>query len=90
MATPKRRKSTSAMDTAPPLASPGEVLTKRTEMGLSQKALGELLGVSDFSVWRWEDGVRTITLAHTNALRSLFSEFERNGRKLPVRAVKPD
>lgn len=64
----------------PPLASPAEVLSKREAMGLSQAELAAEMGVTEFSVWRWESGKRSITVAHTTLLRLIFEERARMGR----------
>jgi transcriptional regulator with XRE-family HTH domain len=42
------------------------IFLRRTEVGLTQKQLGERLGVSECSVWRWENGDRipTVPMLH--------------------------
>lgn len=64
----------------PPLASAAEVSSKREAMGLSQAELAAEMGVTEFSVWRWENSKRAITSAHTTLLRMIFDERERTGR----------
>jgi DNA-binding transcriptional regulator YiaG len=49
-------------------------------MGLSQAELAAEMGVTEFSVWRWENNKRDITVAHTTLLRMIFDERERAGR----------
>lgn len=55
-----------------PLAVPSEVVAIREQLGMTQKELGQAIGVSEFSVWRWESGTRNITPRHTAALRRLY------------------
>lgn len=63
----------------PPLASPAEVESKRVAMGMSQAELAGEMGVTEFSVWRWESGRRSITASHTQLLRMIFDERQRKG-----------
>lgn len=69
----------SVRDFAPPLATQGEVFAKRTDMSLTQKELAAEMGVTEFSVWRWESGSRAITETHTRILRALHAHFVRTG-----------
>lgn len=64
----------------PPIASAAEVHAKRDAMGMSQAELAAEMGVTEFSVWRWENNKRDITVAHTTLLRMIFDERERAGR----------
>lgn len=70
-----------------PIATPAEVRVKRTEMGLTQTELAALMGVHDFSVYRWETGKRAMTVAHTRHLRDLFAEWEARQRGAATRAA---
>ncbi|SHF32375.1 helix-turn-helix domain-containing protein [Thermomonas hydrothermalis] len=64
----------------PPVATPEEVRIKRQQMGLLQRELADLLGVTEFSVYRWETGKRSITPAHTQRLREVFAEWHAKQR----------
>lgn len=57
-----------------PQATPDEVRSLRHMMGLTQQQLAQELGVTEFSVWRWENNKRPITVAHTKLLRGLAED----------------
>lgn len=57
----------------PKIALPAEVQMIRDELGLTQKQLAERMGVTEFSVWRWESGKREITESHTILLRGMLA-----------------
>lgn len=52
-------------------ATPGEVVALRTKLDLTQTELAKKLGVSEFTVWRWENSKRRASRSHTIALRRL-------------------
>jgi len=51
--------------------SSGEVRALRDRMGLTQKELADMIGVSEYTVWRWEQSRRNISRSHTKTLRRL-------------------
>lgn len=53
----------------------------RTELDLSQKALGEIIGASEQAIARWERGVTPVPPAEDRFLRALYREYiEGNAR----------
>jgi len=44
-----------------PIATPDEVRALREQMGMTQEELAREMGVTEFTVWRWENGKRPIT-----------------------------
>lgn len=64
------------MVTFPDLAfTPEDLRAWRKEHKLSQKALAALLGVSLFTVWRWEAGQHAIPRQARTQLRSLAALY---------------
>ena len=59
------------------LYTPAEILALRERLGLTRKALGERLGVSERAVARWEDGERKMLTAHADRLAGLEESAER-------------
>lgn len=57
------------------VATPDEVRSIRAQLGLTQVELARDMGVTEYSVWRWENGKRPITQAHTKLLRRIADEF---------------
>lgn len=57
-----------------PVATPDEVRGLRVAMGMTQTELARNMGVTEFSVWRWENGKRPITEAHTKLLRRIADD----------------
>lgn len=57
-----------------PIATAEEVRTLRDVMKMTQAELAAEMGVTEFSVWRWENNKRPITPAHTRLLRRLADE----------------
>lgn len=57
-----------------PIATSEEVRSLRQMMGITQEELAKEMGVTEFSVWRWENGKRPITEAHTKLLRLIADE----------------
>ena len=53
----------------------------RSEMRLSRKSLGELLGRSDEAIKKWESGENPIPKAEDTILRKLYSEHQRKEDK---------
>ena len=53
------------------VASPLEVKLLRQRLGMSQAELADELGVTEYSVWRWENAKRPVTKAHTRHLRRI-------------------
>lgn len=72
MTAPKRFEEDRAPLMRPPFASPTEVQTIRQVLNMTQKELAAEMGVTEFTVWRWEAGKRSITKASTNLLRSMY------------------
>lgn len=68
----RRRGSVAASSSAPPCATPSEVRTIRTTLGKTQREFGALLGVGEFTVWRWEADKRPVTEAHTRLMRNIY------------------
>lgn len=58
-----------------PVATSDEVRQIRTIMGLTQAEAADLVGVSNFTWWRWEADKRPITEHYTNAIRSIYDEY---------------
>lgn len=59
-------------------ASPGEVRALRERLSLTQKELADMIGVSEYTVWRWENAddpniksARKISKSHTKLLRNI-------------------
>jgi DNA-binding transcriptional regulator YiaG len=53
----------------------------RTELDLSQKALGDIIGASAQAIARWERGITPVPLAEDRLLRALYREHaEGNAR----------
>lgn len=57
-----------------PIATPDEVRSLRTQMKVTQEQLGRDMGVTEFTVWRWENGKRPMTQGMTILLRKLARE----------------
>lgn len=55
-------------------ASPHEVKLLRARMNMTQAELADELGVTEYSVWRWEHGKKPMTKAHTKHLRRIASD----------------
>jgi len=66
-------------------ATHAEVRNLRQRMGLSQAELAELMGVTEYTVWRWEhggnrasgrkdEGKNRIGLPETKLLRKIYEE----------------
>lgn len=60
---------------------PGQVPALRMELGLSQEALAQALGVSSRTVARWEEGAATPSPLALTRLR-LLAEIREKARKL--------
>lgn len=54
--------------------TPAEVKSMREMMQMTQPDLGAALGVTEFTVWRWENGKRSVTEAQSAALRALYEK----------------
>lgn len=54
-----------------PVATADEVRSLRLAMGMTQEELAGEMGVKEFSVWRWENNKRPMTVAMTKLLRSI-------------------
>ncbi len=54
----------------------GELRAAREALGLTQKALGELLGVSKTEIYHKEHGLRGITVAQALAMRGLTAQAQ--------------
>jgi DNA-binding transcriptional regulator YiaG len=52
-------------------ATAGDVIALRVRLGLTQKELAVRLNVSEYTVWRWENGARNVSKKHTTLLRSM-------------------
>jgi len=57
-----------------PIATPDEVRALREQMGMTQEELAREMGVTEFTVWRWENGKRPITETKTALLRRIAKE----------------
>lgn len=56
----------------PPRATPQEIRQVRENvLGFTQSEFGKVLGVTEFSVYRWEGGTRPMTEENTRAMRAL-------------------
>ncbi len=65
-------------------ASPGEVRALRERLKLTQKELADMIGVSEYTVWRWENAddpniksARNISKSHTKLLRNIADSAPR-------------
>ncbi|MDX2142895.1 MAG: helix-turn-helix domain-containing protein [Rhodospirillaceae bacterium] len=54
----------------------------RTELDLSQKALGDVIGASEQAVARWERGITPVPAAEDRLLRALYREHADGNAKL--------
>lgn len=52
--------------------TPAEVKNMREMMQMTQPELGAALHVTEYTVWRWENGKRVVTEAQSAALRALY------------------
>jgi DNA-binding transcriptional regulator YiaG len=59
--------------------TPRRVRTLRKELGVSQTAFGEIVGVSLRQVQYWETGERPPTTLHQNALTGVQTARRSNG-----------
>ena len=64
----------------PEHASQYEVRSIRKSLGLTQKEFADLVGVSEFTVFRWESAVRRPSRKRTQAIRALRT------REVPAKA----
>ena len=59
----------------PPKATPQELRqTRERVFGLTQAEFGTMLGVTGYSVYRWERGSRQMTEENTRAMRELVKQ----------------
>ena len=58
-----------------PVATADEVRQIRTIMGLTQSEAADLVGVSNFTWWRWEAGKRPITEYYTSPIRGIYDSY---------------
>jgi DNA-binding transcriptional regulator YiaG len=54
----------------------------RTELDLSQKALGDIIGASEQAIARWERGVTVVPLAEDRLLRALYREHAEGSARI--------
>jgi DNA-binding transcriptional regulator YiaG len=69
------------------IAKPSRLTAKefrflRTELDLSQKALGDVMGASEQAIARWERGVTPVPAAEDRLLRALYREHADGNAKL--------
>lgn len=57
-----------------PIATADEVRSLRQQMKMTQQQLGNEMGVTEFTVWRWENNKRPMTTGMTILLRKLARE----------------
>jgi DNA-binding transcriptional regulator YiaG len=65
------RKLVLPRDVMPDRATAGEVIAARRLLELTQPEFAAEVGVSEYTVWRWEKGQRRVSRSHTRALRAL-------------------
>lgn len=58
-----------------PVATADEVRQIRSIMGLTQSEAADLVGVSNFTWWRWEAGKRQVTEYYSSAIRAAYDSF---------------
>jgi len=56
-----------------PIALPGELRVIREQMGLSQDEIAKLVGVTNYTWWRWEQG-RQISEHYTSKVREIYEQ----------------
>ena len=54
----------------------------RTELDLSQKALGDVIGASEQAIARWERGVTVVPAAEDRLLRALYREHAEGSARI--------
>jgi DNA-binding transcriptional regulator YiaG len=54
-----------------PIASPDEVFSTRQLLSLTQGQFAKEIGVTEFTIWRWENGKRQPSETQTKAIRDL-------------------
>ncbi|HGM5506750.1 TPA: helix-turn-helix domain-containing protein [Stenotrophomonas maltophilia] len=54
-----------------PIATPDEVFSTRQLLAMTQTEFAKEMGVTEFTIWRWENGRRQPSEAQTRALREL-------------------
>lgn len=66
--------------TARTLANSGDALRTRQEAGLSLREVGDAIGASPTTVWRWERGQRSPRGAAAVEWARLMGQLKRRGR----------
>ena len=67
-----------------------EIARRRKEKGLTQDALGQLLGISGKAVSKWERNLSELSEKHMEALVELFGLEVENVKKIGVETVESE
>lgn len=67
---------TSSTDRFDPAVQAWQLKRFRSDLGLTQSEAADLVGVSNFTWWRWEEGQRPITEYYRDKIREKREAFQ--------------